>query len=225
MGARGNRPPPGGRARRAQRGLASHDRGGRGHGRAPRPLSRVEHAGGGQRAQRTARGGRTHRRAATFFPGRVPAGADAHRGRVSDPRDRGDAGRPGVVHARGPARAAVVAADSRIRGRGSGRRRASAARTSEGSQALERVGGASQQGRRQHGAGVRAHRGLGADPAQLDTAACGRGGCLALRRDRGLDRRGHARPASGAVRPWAPQQRCSYSAARESRRRPLPGCS
>ena len=49
-------------------------------------------------------------------PGRQPAGADADRRRVPDPRRRGDAGRAHLVHAGRSARAAVVAAAHRRRG-------------------------------------------------------------------------------------------------------------
>src|SRR3712207_6414123 len=69
-----------------------------------------EHAGAGQRDQRAVGGRRADRRAAALVSRGQPAGADADRRRVSDPRRRGDAGRTGFVHAGGAARPAVVVA-------------------------------------------------------------------------------------------------------------------
>ena len=73
-------------------------------------------------------GRRSDRRAAPLVPGRQPAGADADRRGVSDPRRRGGAGRADVVHAGRTARPAVVAAAHLpCRDRG-GQRRPAAAR-------------------------------------------------------------------------------------------------
>ena len=55
--------------------------------------------------ERPPRRGRAHRRPAALLPRRLPAGADADRGGVPDPRGRGDARRGYLVHAGGAARA------------------------------------------------------------------------------------------------------------------------
>ena len=101
------------RAGLAQRGVAPEHRGGGRDGRPARPLPRLEHAGAGQPAERAGRRGGADRRAAPLVPGGQPAGADPDRRRVPDPRRRGDAGRADLVHARRPARPAVVAAADR----------------------------------------------------------------------------------------------------------------
>ena len=66
---------------------------------AARAVPRVEHAGGRRRAQRAPRSRGADRRAAALVRGCLPAGADARRGGVPDPRRRGDARRRCVVHA------------------------------------------------------------------------------------------------------------------------------
>ncbi len=197
MGPRPCGVAPGCRPGVAQRGVASDDRGGRRQGRPPNPLSRVEHAGGRQRAEWAAGGGRPHRGAEALVSRCVPSGTDSHRRRVPHHRRRGDARRAGLVHAGGAVGPALVVAGHRLGGGRCGERRPAPAGPARGSQAVAGLGGAPQPERWAPRGRLGADRGLLPDRPQLAAAARRRCRRLGVGRHGGPDRPGHARTATG----------------------------
>src|SRR3954452_931186 len=138
--------------------------------RPPNPLPRVQCGLRRQPPHLPAEHGGAHRGSAARGAGREPANVGAGRRRAADTRDRGDARRPYVVHARGAARSALVGSAAAPRGGARSGCRAPKARCLEMALARGGPGGAPHSPDPDPADRVRTDRGVRADRPELAPA-------------------------------------------------------